>query len=141
MEDSSPKPMTKFRLRFLIASVFCFYFTSLSAQQWQSLGPFKPGIPNGTDKGISRASGIGRVSCIRPDTNDSLLLFCGSPYGALYKSADGGNVLTTKVLSELPNHAGKKVIYGTACRIGAERLRKEGITFKQLPYKLRIGEK
>ena len=95
MEDSSPKPMTKFRLRFLIASVFCFYFTSLSAQQWQSLGPFKPGIPNGTDKGISRASGIGRVSCIRPDTNDSLLLFCGSPYGALYKSADSGKSWTT----------------------------------------------
>jgi adenine-specific DNA-methyltransferase len=54
------------------------------------------------------------------------------------KSVNGGNVLTTSVLSALPNHEGSKVIYGTACRIGSERLRREGIVFKQLPYKLRV---
>lgn len=53
------------------------------------------------------------------------------------KSPDGGNVLTTTILSALPTHDGPRVIYGTACRIGAERLRREGIVFKQLPYKLR----
>ena len=56
------------------------------------------------------------------------------------KTPDGGNVLTTSVLLHLPKHSGSKVIYGTACRLGAERLRREKITFKQLPYKLRIGE-
>lgn len=55
------------------------------------------------------------------------------------KTPDGGNVLTTEILSLLPKHDGPKVIYGTACRIGAERLRREGIIFKQLPYKLKVG--
>jgi hypothetical protein len=54
------------------------------------------------------------------------------------KTPDGGNVLTTPVLAHLPKHDGPKVIYGTACRIGAERLRREKIVFKQLPYKLRV---
>ncbi|TSA44132.1 MAG: site-specific DNA-methyltransferase [Deltaproteobacteria bacterium] len=54
------------------------------------------------------------------------------------KSPKGGNVLTTAVLAQLPKHGGPKVIYGTACRIGAERLRSENIVFKQLPYKLRV---
>lgn len=52
------------------------------------------------------------------------------------KSPDGGNVLTSSVLSILPAHDGPKVIYGTACKIGADRLRREGIIFKQLPYKI-----
>lgn len=55
------------------------------------------------------------------------------------KSTDGGNVLTTSILAHLPKHEGPKVIYGTACRLSAERLRREGIVFKQLPYKLRVG--
>ena len=54
------------------------------------------------------------------------------------KTPNGGNVLTSKVLGELTEHNGPRVIYGTACRIGAARLRKEGVVFKQLPYKLRI---
>lgn len=54
------------------------------------------------------------------------------------KAPDGGNVLTTGILATLPKHGGTKVIYGTACRIGADRLRREGITFKQLPYKLKV---
>jgi adenine-specific DNA-methyltransferase len=55
------------------------------------------------------------------------------------KTQKGGNVLTTTVLAELPRHDGSKVIYGTACRIDQERLRREGIVFKQLPYKLKVG--
>ena len=54
------------------------------------------------------------------------------------KTPDGGNVLTTAVLSHLSKHDGPKVIYGTACRIGSERLRRENITFKQLPYKIKV---
>jgi site-specific DNA-methyltransferase (adenine-specific)/adenine-specific DNA-methyltransferase len=55
------------------------------------------------------------------------------------KTVKGGNVLTTAILAALPRHNGPKVIYGTACRIDQERLRREGIVFKQLPYKLRVG--
>lgn len=54
------------------------------------------------------------------------------------KTPDGGNVLTTAVLAHLPKHNGPKVIYGTACRLGTERLRREQIVFKQLPYRLRV---
>lgn len=54
------------------------------------------------------------------------------------RAPDGGNVLTTSILSLLPPHGGPKVFYGTACRLGAARLRQEGIVFKQLPYKLKV---
>jgi site-specific DNA-methyltransferase (adenine-specific)/adenine-specific DNA-methyltransferase len=54
------------------------------------------------------------------------------------KTADGGNVLTASIFAHLNKHNGPKVIYGTACRIGPERLRRENIVFKQLPYKLRV---
>jgi adenine-specific DNA-methyltransferase len=50
------------------------------------------------------------------------------------KAANGGNVLTGKILKDLPRYAGPKVIYGETCRLGAERLKKENIIFKQTPY-------
>jgi hypothetical protein len=55
------------------------------------------------------------------------------------RSIDGGNVLTTPLLEHLPVHAGPKVVYGARCAIGADRLRKLGIVFKQLPYHLRVA--
>lgn len=55
------------------------------------------------------------------------------------KSPQGGNVLTTSVLSRLPKHDGPKVIYGNGCRIGSERLRHEGITFRQIPYQVKVS--
>ncbi len=76
-----------------------------------------------------------------PAAGDNLLaLKALLPYYGILKdkSPEGGNVLTTSVLSALPGQDGGKVIYGTACRLGAERLRREGIVFKQLPYKLRV---
>ena len=55
------------------------------------------------------------------------------------KTVDGGNVLTGPVLARLPSHAGPKVIYGEGCRFGRERLRREGIRFKQIPYEIRVS--
>lgn len=55
------------------------------------------------------------------------------------KSPGGGNVLTRALLALLPEHNGPKVIYGTACKIGPDQRRRDGIVFKQLPYKLRTG--
>ncbi|MDE2407229.1 MAG: site-specific DNA-methyltransferase [Xanthomonadaceae bacterium] len=55
------------------------------------------------------------------------------------RSIDGGNVLTTPLLDLLPAHHGPRVVYGARCAIGADRLRALGITFKQLPYHLRIA--
>ncbi|MBS0557277.1 MAG: site-specific DNA-methyltransferase [Proteobacteria bacterium] len=55
------------------------------------------------------------------------------------KSAGGGNVLTSKLLAELPAHDGPKTIYGTRCLIKPERLRSLRIAFKQLPYELKVA--
>ncbi|MGP1664469.1 MAG: site-specific DNA-methyltransferase [Rhodanobacter sp.] len=54
------------------------------------------------------------------------------------KSVDGGNVLTGPVLDLLPPHDGPRAIYAAACRLGAPRLNREGIVFKQTPYALDV---
>jgi site-specific DNA-methyltransferase (adenine-specific)/adenine-specific DNA-methyltransferase len=54
------------------------------------------------------------------------------------KSPDGGNALTRAVLASLPRHDGPKVIYGTSCRLGSKRLREQRITFRQIPYEVRV---
>ncbi|MBE2244753.1 MAG: site-specific DNA-methyltransferase, partial [Burkholderiaceae bacterium] len=69
----------------------------------------------------------------------------GCAYYLLYngilgdRRPEGGNVLTSAVLAALNEHcphAGPKVIYGEACRLGAARLADESIVFKQLPHAL-----
>jgi adenine-specific DNA-methyltransferase len=56
---------------------------------------------------------------------------------------EGGNVLTLAVLQALKAigrdgvpHAGPRVVYGEACRLGPARLAAEGIGFRQIPYEL-----
>jgi len=55
------------------------------------------------------------------------------------KTVNGGNVLTAPVLLSLPPHDGPKIIYGEGNRLGIERMRREGITFKQIPYRIRLS--
>ena len=55
------------------------------------------------------------------------------------RAIDGGNVLTSPLLAELPTHDGPRVVYGARCVIGADRLRRLDIAFKQLPYDLRVS--
>ncbi len=55
------------------------------------------------------------------------------------KRPQGGNVLTGSVLTKLPGHVGMKVIYGEGCRLGAARLRRAGIVFKQAPYEIQVS--
>jgi adenine-specific DNA-methyltransferase len=50
------------------------------------------------------------------------------------KRPDGGNVLTRKVLAELPAHDGPKVIYGECSRLSAATLKQLDVIFKQTPY-------
>ena len=56
---------------------------------------------------------------------------------------EGGNVLTLAVLQALKAvslegrpHAGPRVVYGEACRLGTARLAAEGMVFRQIPYEL-----
>jgi adenine-specific DNA-methyltransferase len=53
------------------------------------------------------------------------------------KSKNGGNVLTGKVLASLPPYDGPKVIYGESTTFGAQRLKREKIVFKQVPYDIK----
>lgn len=53
------------------------------------------------------------------------------------KSVSGGNVLTGRILAGLPPHDGEKVIFGEGCRLSAERLQAERITFRQIPYEIK----
>lgn len=68
-------------------------------------------------------------------------------YYLLYKGAlddriqADNNVLThtvLKAINEMFPHAGPKVVYGEASRLGAARLAAEGITFKQIPYDVQM---
>ena len=82
-----------------------------------------------------------------PFSGHAILPFLGSHEGVGYyllyngilgdKRPNGGNVLTAKVLSGLPSHDGAKVVFGEGCRLSAERLTREGITFRQIPYEIK----
>ncbi len=54
------------------------------------------------------------------------------------KSANGGNALTRKVLVALPPHSGPKVIYGTRCLLGEQRLRRVSVSFRHIPTDLPV---
>lgn len=71
----------------------------------------------------------------------------GTAYFLLYngilgdRRPAGGNVLTHAVLADIKQnfpHAGPKVIYGESSRLGTARLAAEGITFKQIPYDVKM---
>lgn len=71
----------------------------------------------------------------------------GTAYYLLYngilsdRRPAGGNVLTHAVLqaiNELFPHDGPKVVYGEMSRLGTSRLASEGITFKQIPYDVKM---
>lgn len=68
----------------------------------------------------------------------------GTAYYVLYngilgdKSADGGNVLTGRLLDQMPKFDGPKVIYGEMSRLGVARLKRERIVFKQIPYDVTV---
>ena len=55
------------------------------------------------------------------------------------KSRDGGNVLTRPLLASLPEHDGAKVIYGNGCLLGENTLRSLNITFRQVPYEIKVS--
>jgi hypothetical protein len=53
----------------------------------------------------------------------------------------GGNVLTHDVAADLPAHPdgrGPRVVYGEACRLGPKSLDHYGITFRQIPFELKV---
>lgn len=79
----------------------------------------------------------------RAKKNPFLGAHAGTGYYLLYngvlgdQARSGGNVLTQKLLRELPPFDGPRVIYGEACTLSDERLRELDITFKQTPYDIK----
>jgi len=47
-------------------------------------------------------------------------------------------VLTGTTLAALSKHDGPRVVYGEGCRLSASRLKREGVTFKQVPYGIKV---
>jgi len=73
---------------------------------------------------------------VQTDKNESYLLYNGILGD---KKPDSGNVLTQKVFDLLPKHDGKKVIYGEATMMSAEKLKQNNIIFKQTPYEIKAN--
>ncbi|MCC6489057.1 MAG: site-specific DNA-methyltransferase [Candidatus Hydrogenedentes bacterium] len=53
------------------------------------------------------------------------------------KNPKGGNVLTLETLRMLTPHDGPKIVYGTACTLGAGTLKRYAVTFRQIPYEVK----
>lgn len=51
---------------------------------------------------------------------------------------EGGNVLNTPTFKMLPPHDGPKVIYGEWSQWRPDRLRRENIAFKMIPYEIKV---
>jgi adenine-specific DNA-methyltransferase len=54
------------------------------------------------------------------------------------KRPSGGNVLTHGIAQVLPGHDGPRVVYGEACRLSTASLKQYGITFRQVPFELKV---
>lgn len=78
-----------------------------------------------------------------PAVSAFLGVYDGTGYYLLYngilgdKRPNGGNVLTAAVLAGLPPHDGPRVVFGEACRLGADRLRRDGVAFRHIPYEIK----
>jgi site-specific DNA-methyltransferase (adenine-specific)/adenine-specific DNA-methyltransferase len=72
--------------------------------------------------------------------NSLLGIYNGLAVYLLYNGVlhDAGNVLTQQLIELLPSYDGPKVIYADGCKIGRERLRELQITFKQIPYEIKV---
>lgn len=47
------------------------------------------------------------------------------------------NTLTSRTLRDLPSHDGPKIIFSECCGLDDDRLRRENITFKHIPYDIK----
>ncbi len=51
---------------------------------------------------------------------------------------EGGNILTAAILASLPAHEGPKIIYGEGCLLSRASLQAQGVTFRQVPYEIKV---
>jgi adenine specific DNA methylase Mod len=53
------------------------------------------------------------------------------------KHLNGGNVLTHKVVQNLPEYDGVKIVYGESCLLSKKSLERYSIVFRQIPFELK----
>jgi adenine-specific DNA-methyltransferase len=119
-------------------------FSALAAHVWftETHTPL-PVIASGSEAISSRKGIASSQRTLLAMTSPLLGVHNGVAYYLLYngilgdKTKDGGNVLTGKVLAGLPTHHGPKVIYGELTTFGLQRLVRENIVFKQVPYDIK----
>ena len=92
--------------------------------------------PGALDSGLRRNDNLGASPLLGVHQGRAVYLL----YNGILKdkSVGGGNVLTSPVLDILPRFDGPKTIYAAACRLGAPRLQREQMVFKQTPYALAV---
>ena len=129
-------------------------FATLAAFVWQqetgaSFDPqaAKPGTPYlGTHYEISSSLRLDSMGYSQIDQVKTPKFACYLLYNGILKDKRpaSGNVLTRDVLEALltlhattPDPAAPLLVYGEACRLGAERLKQANVTFKHIPYDVR----
>lgn len=123
-----------------------FRFCELGDPAFDAEGHINPGI-----KFPTLASFIWHFETGEPTTQVFETPFLGVKDGVAYyllyngvlgdRRPSGGNVLThpvREILNEYFPHDGPKVIYGETSRIGESRLEAEQITFRQIPYDIKV---
>ncbi len=119
-----------------------FHFYRLGAPVFDETGHVSPGI-----KFAPLAAHVWFVETGIPLSGRPRSSFLGSHEGTGYyllyngilgdKRPNGGNVLTSRMLDVLPTFDGPKVIFGEGCRLSAQRLTQERITFRHIPYEIK----
>jgi len=69
------------------------------------------------------------------NTTEAYLFYNGERGG---EQGHGRNVLTRLILAKMPHHASPRVIYGQGNCLGRARLERKRITFKQIPYEIKV---
>lgn len=123
-----------------------FRFCTLGQTAFDADGRINPEIRFGT-----LASFVWHFETATPGSktfNKALLgRYNGTAYYLLFngilgdRRPHGGNVLTGAVLQTLKEkypHDGPKVIYGESTRLGEAKLTAESVTFKQIPYDIKV---
>jgi DNA modification methylase len=85
-----------------------------------------------TETGLPLPSGVEENALLGISNDTAVFLLYN---GVMH---DAGNVLTPETLTQLPRYDGPKIIYADGCKIGRERLREMNITFKQIPYEIKV---
>jgi len=62
----------------------------------------------------------------------------GTAYYLLWNGRENPSLLDARTLTAVPKHEGPRVVYADECRLPASRLKRANLTFKQIPYEIKV---